>query len=105
MIASITSFKLKNWWRYGSFSLATYSAIKQARRSGGLVRLWIRPIELKTLTVWKSIEDLQRFRNGGAHRSAMKRSDSFGAIKIYTWETDTIPSWEQAIKLFKEKQD
>jgi len=98
VIATATVFKLKSWWRYFSFFGYTFRALRQARNAGGIVHIKIRPLRLMTLTVWKSEEDMKRFRNSGAHLVAMRKSNFFGSIYSATWETADIPTWKHASK-------
>ncbi len=102
MLAVATEFKLNSWRRYFSFSRYTYNALKQIRKSGGIVHVKIRPFRLMTLTVWKNRKDMLAFRNSGAHLAAMKKSNYFGAIKSTSWETDTIPTWLDAMEKLSE---
>lgn len=98
MVITATKFTLKSWKLYGEFFIDTYNVTKQLRRTQGIVQVKIHPITLRTLTVWKTREDMLRFRNSGAHLHAMKKSQSFGAIASLTWEADTIPSWKAAMQ-------
>jgi len=103
MLATSTRFKLKSWWQYPRFFIVTWRSVKQARRSKGVIRVYINPFSLRTLTVWKSREAMQSFRNNGAHLEAMKQSNSFGDIFSVSWETDEIPDWKEAIKRLDDK--
>ncbi len=98
MIISTTLFKLKKLSLYGQFFVDTYRVVKQVKQSGGVIHMKIKPFSLRTVTVWKTHEDLLRFRNNGAHLTAMKKSKSFGEISSFTWESETIPSWKEAIE-------
>ncbi len=98
MIISTTQFKLKKWTLYGQFFIDTYRVVKQVRQAGSVVHMKIKPFSLRTITAWKTQEDMLRFRNHGSHLQAMKKSRSFGQIASVTWESDTIPTWQEAIK-------
>ena len=97
MIISTTKFKLKKLSLYGQFFIDTYRVVKQVKKAGGAVHLKINPISLRTITVWKTREQMLKFRNSGAHLHAMKKSKSFGEITSVTWESDVIPTWQEAI--------
>lgn len=98
MVASTTHFKLKDWKVYFPFFILTIRVIFQGWASTGLIRMQIRFIELRTLTVWKTIEDMKKFRDSGFHRHGMNRVKDFGSIEVATWETETLPTWNQAIE-------
>ena len=97
MLISITRFHLKNLWLYPSFFLDTYRVVKQVRRSEGCIHMRIKPFTLYTLTVWKSADDMHKFRNSGAHLQAMKESGGYGKIESSSWEADSIPDWSESI--------
>ena len=96
MLISTTKFGLKSWWLYPSFFRDTYAVVQQVQKSDGIIRFRIRPVSLRTITAWNSESDMLRFRNSGAHLEAMRKSNSYGSISSTTWESDTIPSWEEA---------
>ena len=98
MLVSVTQFHLKSLWLYPEFSLDTYRVVKQVKRSGGIIRMRIKPFTLRTLTAWNCEEGMRAFRNSGAHLHAMKRSREYGGIKSVSWEADTIPDWPEAIR-------
>ncbi len=96
MIITATTFTLKSWRLYGEFFIDTYRVVKQVRSAGGIVKAKIKPVSLKTITAWKSKEEMILFRNSGAHLHAMKKSSHFGSIHSVTWESDHFPSWKMA---------
>lgn len=81
------------------FIILSFKSIKQAKKSYGLIAIKIRVRDLRTLTVWENMQDLQAFRNTGVHLKAMKVSQILGTNQAYTWQTDCIPNWEEAIRL------
>ena len=97
MIISTTKFKLKSWTLYAEFFVDTLQVVKQAKAAGGIIKMRIRPIELRTLSVWKTKADMLKFRNSAAHLASMKKSDQFGSIQTVTWKADTLPTWKEAI--------
>ncbi len=99
MIITATAFKLKSWHLYFEFFIDTYRVVKQVRASGGIVKMKIKPVSLKTITAWKTKEDMLNFRNSGAHLHAMRKSSSYGSIVSVTWEADTLPTWKSAVKI------
>jgi len=102
MIITATKFTLKSWKLYGEFFIDTYHVAKQVRRANGIMRVKIHPVSLRTLTVWQNREDMVAFRNSGAHLRAMKKSQYFGAIESFTWESTEVPSWKEASRRLDE---
>lgn len=98
MVASTTHFKLKAWKAYFPFMILTIRVIFQGWSSVGIVRMQIRFIGLRTLTVWETMADMKKFRDSGFHRHGMNLIKDFGSIEIATWDTDTLPTWNQAIE-------
>ena len=96
MIISATQFKLKRLSLYGKFFAETYRVVKQLRSAAGLINVRVNPISLRTITAWRSREDMLRFRNTGAHLHAMKVSRRFGQIVSATWASDRLPTWTEA---------
>lgn len=103
MIASTTKYTLKELPAFFMFAILSLRSIEQAKKSRGLVSIKIRIRDLRTLTVWQSMENLQAFRNSGIHLKAMKDSSKLGFNQSCTWQTDYIPSWEEAISILNKK--
>lgn len=98
MIITATKFRLTNPATYPHFFVITYRAFRQAKNSPGIVQLKINPFSLRTLTAWKSREDMINFRNNGAHLEAMKQSAKFGKIDSFTWDAESLPTWADAMR-------
>lgn len=97
MIASTTKYTLKSIPAFLMFAILSLKSIVQANRSNGLIAIKIRLQDLRTLTVWETIEDLKAFRNSGVHLQAMIDSSKMGTNQFSSWETDRIPTWKEAI--------
>ncbi|MEL6493547.1 MAG: hypothetical protein AAFQ41_00300 [Cyanobacteria bacterium J06623_7] len=97
MIVSTTKYTLKSIPAFVMFALLSFGSIFQARQSRSLIAIKIRWLDLRTLTVWRSQADMKAFRNSGIHQKAMINSPQLGSNQSYTWETDTIPTWAEAI--------
>ena len=78
-------------------------SIYQANNSRGLVAIKIRIRDFRTLTVWESEEDMKAFRNSGVHLKAMMESSKLGFNRSHSWQTDSIPTWEEAIMQLNQK--
>ena len=97
MIASTTKYTLKGIPAFFMFSILSLRSIHQAKNSHGLVAIKIRVRDLRTLTVWENLEDMQAFRNSRSHLKAMKNSPALGFNQSHTWHTEYIPDWSEAI--------
>ena len=97
MIASTTKYTLKSIPAFLMFALLSFGSIFQAKKSRGLIAIKIRVRDFRTLTVWNSKEEMKAFGNSGIHQKAMINSPQLGSNQSYTWETDSIPTWKEAI--------
>lgn len=97
MIASTTKYTLKQIPAFVMFSILSLKSIYQATNSTGLISLKIRIRDLRTLTVWQDRDKMMAFRNTGAHLKSMQDSPRLGFNHSHTWETEHIPSWQEAI--------
>src|SRR5215831_4692711 len=73
---SVTRLRVRSIWYFLPFSLATWRSRDQLRHAPGLIegRLTIEfPFAFWTMTIWKSQEDMRRFRNAPPHQEAMRR--------------------------------
>jgi hypothetical protein len=103
MIASTTKFTLKEIPAFLMFAILSLRSINQAYNSQGLIAIKIRVRDLRTLSVWENREKMKAFRNSQAHLKAMQNSNKLGFGQSYTWETEHIPSWSEAILQINEK--
>eukprot|EP00977_Amphora_coffeiformis_P030117 scaffold44815_cov214-Amphora_coffeaeformis.AAC.1 len=57
-----------------------------------------------TLTVWTDQASMRRYLINGAHRQAMKVADVMSlpgsGTKVYGYESETIPTWDEALALW-----
>ena len=97
MFASTTKYTLKELPAFFRFAILSLRSIAQANQSQGLVTIKIRLRDFRTLTVWQSQSDMVAFRNSGVHFKAMTASPQLGSNQSYSWETKSIPDWEEAI--------
>jgi hypothetical protein len=101
---SITALKVKNiftslfFWRHAIPSKA------QAEKSNGLVFLDLKRVDQYhfTLSVWENREVMIAYRNSGAHLGALKAFPKIATGQIYGYETNSIPTWEEALRLWDE---
>ena len=53
-----------------------------------------------TLTVWKSKNDMLDHKKSSSHIKAMRSFKSIATGRIYSFETNLIPSWDEALVRF-----
>ena len=104
MIASTTKYTLKSILAFLMFALLSFGSIVRAKKSRGLITIKIRLRDLRTLTVWNSKAEMKAFRNSGIHQKAMTDSPKLGKNQSYTWETNSIPTWQEAISKMEGQQ-
>jgi 4-aminobutyrate aminotransferase-like enzyme len=106
MIVTITSLKLKSIWKF--FGLAHYALkiLRQTKDQKGIIQFKKTGFGMThyTMSAWESEADMRAFAGSGAHLQAMKDSKKIASeIRVYTFETDTLPNWDQAKTQLLEK--
>lgn len=105
MIITVTSLRLNHWWNYFGLSLRGLKIMLQAKQQKGFISMKNTGFGYLhfTLSVWESDSDLRDFARSGAHREAMKRSQTLAdEIGIYTFRSERVPNWKEAKKLLFE---
>jgi hypothetical protein len=72
---SVTRLRIRSLWYVLPFSIASRRSRRQLRQAPGFLegRLTIEfPRAFWTMTIWKSQEDMRRFRNAPPHLEAMR---------------------------------
>jgi Domain of unknown function (DUF3291) len=104
---SITGLQVKSLLHMPSFFWHTSASKSQADAAAGNIQsmLTYRNGIYHTLTVWKDRKSMTRFMAAGAHAKAMKMEQSIsvpGGTKVYGYETETIPTWDEALQRWEE---
>ena len=99
MYVSVTGVKPKGllgWIKFWTFAIP---ASKDAQKAEGILHCALnsRNGYQHTLTVWKSKEHMQGYLTSPAHLKAMKNLSKIGSGKVYGYEANIIPSWEDAL--------
>lgn len=103
---SVTGLELKSWFHYPQFAMHAVPSYMQAEASPGNVYTYATSIGIvqHTLTVWESRQDMLNYLRQGEHLKAMKIARAVGKYgKIYGGESDSIPSWAEALELWAKK--
>lgn len=103
MKATITSIELKGAFSFFALSSSALKIIKQLKatncREFKKRGIWTKHY---TMTLWNNEIELKEFAKSGAHLDAMKKSKNMAKeIRTITIETDTLPSWKEAMKLLE----
>ena len=95
---SVTGFRPNGIWQLPKFWLRTIRALTQAQQAKGCVFVTARTIGeiYHTMTVWTDGRHIRTYVTTGCHQEAMRGFRSLGTGRVYTFETDHVPAWEEA---------
>ena len=99
MYVSVTGLKPKGLMGWIRFLTLTMPASKDAQKAEGILHCAFnsRNGYQHTLTVWKSKENMLGYLTSPSHLKAMKSFSKIGDGKVYGYEANSIPSWEDAL--------
>ena len=105
MYISITGLKPKGFWAYLRFWTLAIPSFTEAKTAKGNLHGDVKKINgyQCTLTAWENREMMLAFMKNGTHLKAMKAFNSIATGKTFGYESDTIPSWEEAYSLLASK--
>lgn len=105
MYISLTGLKPKGFVSYLRFWLLAIPSFRQAQTAPGILHSQVKKVQEYqcTITAWESSELMLNFMRSGAHLKAMKAFKQIATGLTYGYESDTIPSFEEAYKLLIEK--
>ncbi len=103
MYISITGLKPRNFFTTIRFWIFTIPAFRAAQKSEGNLFCEAKKKDsyYHTITAWKNRGIMMKFLTGKAHSKAMKNFSLIGTGSTYGYERDPIPSWEEAIEIWK----
>ena len=104
MYVSVTGLKPKGFIGWIRFWKLTIPASKDAQNADGILHCAFnsRNGYQHTLTVWKSKEHMMSYLKSRAHLKAMKNFTKIGSGKVYGYEANIIPNWEDAFTKWSE---
>jgi hypothetical protein len=105
MYISITGLKTKRIWGFIRFWTLAIPSFTEAKTAKGNQYSAVKKINgyQCTLTAWENREMMLAFMKNGTHLKAMKAFNSIATGKTFGYESDTIPSWEEAYSLLESK--
>lgn len=99
-IVAGTRLRLRSAWTFPRFLWGTLRSLFQARGAPGyLAGRLLRDADRAfwTVTVWRSEEEMRRYRNGGYHQGVMRRAvDWCDELVTAHWsqDGDELPGWD-----------
>jgi hypothetical protein len=103
MYISITGLTPRNFWARLRFWRFAIPSFRQAQQAKGNTYCQVKKIGVYqcTLTAWNSREDMLNFLRSGTHLKAMKAFHAIAKGKTYGYESESIPTWEEAFELLE----
>lgn len=105
MHISITGLKPKGIYGFFKFWTLAIPSFGEAKSAKGNLYSAVKKINgfQCTLSAWESRDAMLVFMKNGVHLKAMKSFHSIATGRTYGYESDTIPSWEEAYELLESK--
>jgi len=105
MYISLTGLKPKGFLSYIRFWTLAIPSFGQAQKTKGNLHSAVKKINgyQCTISAWESRDHMLQFMRSGAHLKAMKAFHHIATGRTYGYESDTIPSWEEACAILQEK--
>ena len=102
MYVSITGLKTKNIFSWFKFWLLAIPAFRGAQKAKGIIFCETKKVKNyhHTLTVWESKNDMLNYKKSSSHIKAMQSFNNIATGKIYSYETNLMPSWDEALEKF-----
>ena len=102
MYVSVTGLKSKGFIGLLRFWVLTIPAFRAAKNASGIILCETKTCNgyNHTLTVWETKEKMGLYRSSPVHRKAMREFSSIAIGKVLGFESDSIPTWDEALKKF-----
>jgi len=102
---SITGLKPKGFFSFLKFWTLAIPSFRQAETSKGNLHTSVKNMHgyQCTVSAWESREVMLEFMRSGVHLKAMKAFHSIATGRTYGYESESIPSWDEAYTLLQEK--
>jgi hypothetical protein len=105
MYISLTGLKPKGILAYIRFWFLAIPAFRQAQKAEGNLHCDVKKVHEYqcTISAWESRELMLQYLRSGAHLKAMKAFHQIATGPTFGYESETIPSWEEAYTLLTER--
>ena len=102
---SITGLKPKGILSFIKFWRLAIPSFQQAQKAEGNKFCEVKRINgfQCTLTAWESKEHMLKFIHSGIHLTAMKSFHKIATGRTYGYESNSIPTWNEAFQILMEK--
>ena len=102
---SITGLRLHAFYNFPQFAYHAVPSMTQAKSAPGNISAEGSVVDgvHHTLSVWEDRKSMLQYMRSGAHIQAMKVFDDIATGKVYGYETDVVPTWDEAIDLWNTK--
>ena len=105
MYISLTGLKPKGILGFIKFWTLAIPTFRQAQTAKGNLYRAVKKVNgfQCTITAWENRDVMLDFMRSGAHLKAMKAFNSIATGKTYGYESETLPSWNEAFEILQEK--
>ena len=105
MYISITGLKPKSFLGFIRFWILAIPSFAEAKSAKGNLHSDVKKVNGYncTITAWENRKMMLAFMRNGIHLKAMKAFNSIATGRTYGYESDTIPSWEEAYSILESK--
>lgn len=102
---SLTGLKPKGFLGFVKFWFLAIPTFRQAQTAKGNLHSAVKKVNgyQCTITAWENRDVMLEFMRSGAHLKAMKAFHSIATGKTYGYESDAIPTWEEAFNILESK--
>ena len=99
MYVSVTGLKTNNLYASMKFWLLTIPAFRAAQKADGILLCENKSRNgyQHTLTVWKTKAHMLAYVRSPKHMKAMRAFPSIAIGRLLSYESDTVPSWDEAL--------
>jgi hypothetical protein len=103
MYISITGLKSKNFLSKIKFWILAALAFRAAQKAEGNLFCEVKSANgyQHTITAWKNRNFMMKYLMCKPHAKAMKNFRSIATGSTYGYESDQIPSWNEALELWQ----
>lgn len=103
---SLTLIHVKSFLAFPRFTKHAYRSNQDALRTEGCLGVQTKAFSLfdhSTMSLWDERKSMLQFLRGPVHLDAIKVFDKIGTGRIYGYEADQLPNWDEAETLLREE--
>lgn len=105
VIVAITGIKAFNLFTLTRFWWYAIPSKLQVGSAEGILHSELQQRESyhHTFTIWESRQAMLKYVHSGSHLEAMKNHSRIGTGKVYSYETSSIPTFDEAVALWNDE--